>query len=182
MPKLTELAKEKSFYFVSSNKVLGYYKYLFNYDLIDFQTWLRKNAENSDDFLYNYFDKIILQYINNGIFQVFLTPYNIIARENEDDYYLNNGIVLQRGIEIYKDLKEIYNEDIGAFLSNKNKVKYFIYNFSKFAEDAKIIKDILNQKNSEIINKYIMEKEINIKVGNELILKHNKLSSKIDKN
>lgn len=181
-PKIIELAKENSFYSISTELVLGYYKYLLCYDFIDFQSWLRKKARDYNNFLHNYFEKIVLQYQKDGIFQVFLTPYNIIIRENDDDYYLNNGVILQKEVEIYKDLKEINNEDIGEIFSNEEKVNYFIYNFTKFAEEAKVIKNIIDQKNKEIRNKYISEKEKNIKRGNKLILKHNEIRRKRDIN
>lgn len=181
-PRIIELAKEKSFYSVSTDKILGYYKYLINYDLIDFQSWLRINAKDNNNFLHDYFGKIVLQYIKNGIFMIFLTPHNIIVRENDDDYYLNNGVILQKGIEIYKDLKEINNEDIAKIFSDDDKIKYFTYNFTRFAEKAKTIKNIIDKKNNEINKKYIEEKEINIKKGNELILRHNRIISKNDIN
>ncbi len=181
-PRIIEVAKEKSFYSVSIDKVLGYYKYLISYDLIDFSSWLRKNAKDHNNYLHDYFEKIVLQYIKDGIFRVFLTPYNIIVRENDDDYYLNKGVVLQKGVEIFKDLKEINNEEIAKIFSNEDKIKYFTHNFTIFAEEAKKIKDMIDKKNKEVRSSYILEKEMNIKNGNELILRHNKIGSKNDIN
>lgn len=174
IPKISEAAKTGSFYKISTDKILGYFsKYSFT-NIISFSKWLIKNAKDKKNLLHKNFDYIILQYIRNGKFKVFLVPeVLIIYRENDDDFYLNKGIILQSGLKLHRDIKEVNEEEIAEIFDSELKEKYFIKYFSIFAKEAAVIKSEIDKKFKEVSISYLEEKKKNVNRGNELIFKHN---------